>query len=588
MINKPFPATAFKYIIYECMLPFKWAFLMCVLLVFAENGVYNALNWFFARLIESLKQGVSAQNLSSALWIIAAIAVLDIINVFLPKQVLMYRQKKFYFPLQEKIYGRALSYIFGHSVEYIINKQTGTLLAKTNQINSQQSTFSMLINGFWGRLSDIILKIVLLMTINFWLGVLFVVCAVAVVIANYYANKSSDRLSGMQSKAFSIYNGWLVDVISNIRLVKQFNRSDYEEKRLSVLLLQNIHLRAKSILVWFISYNTESCFVHFCSFGVLTFAVYLWSKSLINVGDIVFVLITLNGGFMWLMELCILYREFANNLAYIQSGLEPFAKIHEIQDTENAVDLKISKAEIEFRDVCFAYRNGEQIFKDFNLKIAAGEKIGIVGLSGNGKTTLINLLQRAYDISGGQILIDGQNIAEVTQNSLHKNIAVIAQDTNLFHRTIAENIAYGADKISIRKVKSAAKLACADRFIEKIPEKYNSVVGEKGCKLSGGEKQRIAIARAIYENRPILILDEATSSLDSEAEKTVADAINNLLGTQTVLAIAHRLSTLKQMDRIVYLEQGKIVEEGTFRELAKIKNGKFAKLWKMQKIKERK
>ena len=191
---------------------------MCVLLVFAENGVYNALNWFFARLIESLKQGVSAQNLSSALWIIAAIAVLDIINVFLPKQVLMYRQKKFYFPLQEKIYGRALSYIFGHSVDYIINKQTGTLLAKTNQINSQQSTFSMLINGFWGRLSDIILKIGLLMIINFWLGVLFVVCAVAVVIANYYANKSSDRLSGMQSKAFSIYNGWLVDVLSLIHI----------------------------------------------------------------------------------------------------------------------------------------------------------------------------------------------------------------------------------------------------------------------------------------------------------------------------------------------------------------------------------
>jgi ATP-binding cassette subfamily B protein len=194
------------------------------------------------------------------------------------------------------------------------------------------------------------------------------------------------------------------------------------------------------------------------------------------------------------------------------------------------------------------------------------------------------LLQRAYDIQGGEILIDGQNIKSVTQQSLHQNLAFIPQESVLFHRTLKENIAYGTENVSDRKIIQAAKTACADAFIRELPEGYNSMVGDRGCKLSGGERQRIAIARAVLRNSPILVLDEATSSLDSESEHIVAQAISNLLGKRTVIAIAHRLSTLKEMDRIVYLEQGKIVEEGTFKALAKKKNGKFAKLWKMQQV----
>ncbi len=586
MQSQPFPKTAWKYLLKECIAPFKWAFAMCLLLVFAETGVYNLLNWLFGRLVESIKQGATSEALHQVLWLVGFIVLADVINIFLPKQALMYRQKELYFPMQERIYTRALSYIFGHSVNYIINKQTGTLLAKTNQINNLQPTFSCIITQFWSIISDIGTKIVLLMMINVWLGCLFVFCAGVVAIVNYYANKTSDRLHNMQGKSESLYTGWLVDAIANIRLVKQFNRLDYEKKRLSILLQQYIRLKAKTMLVWFSSYTAVGCFVHLCSVTMLTFAVYLWSKALINVGDIVFILLTLNGGFMWMMGLCDDYRRLANNLSYIQAGLEPFYTPHEIENDSNAKVLRVKKAEIEFKNVGFAYPEQKRIFDKFNLKIKDGEKVGIVGLSGNGKTTLINLLQRAYDIDEGQILIDGQDIKTVTQTSLHQNLAIIPQETVLFHRSLKDNIGYGV-MATDKQIKRAAKIACADDFIRATPEGYDSMVGDRGCKLSGGERQRIAIARAVLRNRPILILDEATSSLDSESESIVAQAIDNLMGKQTVIAIAHRLSTLKNMDRIIYLEEGKVAESGTFDELARKKNGKFAKLWQLQQLEKR-
>lgn len=581
---QPFPKSALRFVYEECIRPFKWAFLGCMLLVLADSAVYNALDWFTSRLVDTIKSGVSIQALHQVLWIVGAIVVCDIFNVYLPKQVLMYRQKELYFPVRERILCKSLRYIFGHSTNYIVNKQTGSLLAKSEQISVTDQILSVLIVIFWYHISNLTIKIVLLLSINVYLGLMFIGCVVLTAVVNYYANKPSERLSKMENKASSIYTGWLVDTISNIRLVKQFNKTDYEKKRLSVLLRQYIDIKARSMIAWFLSYTGVGCFVHVCSTTMLVYAVYLWSMAQINIGDIVFVLLIVNGGFMYLMELCIHFRRFRTNLAGIQAGLEPFIDKHEIEDVPNAKKLKVKKAEIEFKNVCFGYPNREKIFEDFNLTVKSGEKVGIVGLSGNGKTTLVNLLQRSYDIQGGQILIDGQDIKKVTQQSLHQSMAVIPQEAILFHRTLKENIAYGIENVSDRKVIQAAKTAYADSFIKELPQGYDSLVGDRGCKLSGGERQRIAIARAVLRNSPILILDEATSSLDTESEQIVAKAVNNLLGQRTVIAIAHRLSTLKGMDRIVYLENGKIVEEGSFNALARKKGGKFAKLWKMQQV----
>ena len=579
-----FPKSALQFIYEDCIKPFKWAFLGWMLLVFADSSVMNALNWFMAQLVDTIKNGVSEESLHQAILIVLAIIFCSIFQIYLPKQVLMYRQKSLYFPVRERILTKSLRYIFGHSTNYIVNKQTGSLLAKSDQISATDQILSVLIVIFWFHLCEMTIKTALLLSINIYLGLLFVLCVILTAVVNYYANKTSERLSKMENKASSIYTGWLVDAISNIRLVKQFNRADYEKKRLSVLLRQYINIRGRSMIAWFSSYTGVGCFVHICSTIMLIYAVYLWSISRINVGDIVFVLMIVNGGFMYLMELCVHFRRFQVNLAAIQAGLEPFNDKHEIEDEPDAKPLKVKKAEIEFKNVSFAYPNREKLFDEFNLKIKRGERVGIVGLSGNGKTTLVNLLQRAYDIQGGEILIDGQNIKSVTQQSLHKSMAVIPQEAVLFHRSLKENIAYGFDNVSDKKIIQAAKTAYADDFIKELPNGYDSMVGDRGCKLSGGERQRIAIARAVLRNSPILILDEATSSLDSESEHIVSQAVNNLLSKRTVIAIAHRLSTLKEMDRIVYLENGKIVEEGTFKTLARKKNGKFAKLWKLQQM----
>lgn len=579
---KAFSASAWKYIYDDGIKPFKWAFLGCMLLVLAESGVYNMQNWFMAKFIDAIKGGVSEQALYFALLTAAAVILCDIFIVYLPKQVLMFRQKYLYFPVRERIFTKALAYIFGHSVNYIVNKQTGTLLAKMNQISATDQVFSVLIVIFWSTFCEMLIKTFLLISVNAYLGLLFVFLCVLTVVVNYFANRPSERLSKMENKAASIYDGWLVDTIANIRLVKDFNNVRYEQKRLSVLLQQFIAIKAKSMIAWFASYTFVGIFIYVCSITMLLLAVYLWCSARLSIGDIVFVLMIVNGGFMYLMDLCVHFRRLKNNLAGIQSGLEPFCDEHDIKDVADAKVLKLKTAEIEFKDVCFSYPDRERIFDKFNLKINKGERVGIVGLSGNGKTTLVNLLQRAYDIQGGHILINGEDIRNFTQESLHQNMAVIAQDAVLFHRSLRENIAYGIDNVNSRKIRQAAKAAYADDFIKKQPQGYDTVVGDRGCKLSGGERQRIAIARAILRNSPILILDEATSALDSASERIVSRAVNNLLGRRTVIAIAHRLSTLKEMDRIVYLEQGKIIEEGSFEQLAAKENGKFAHLWQLQ------
>ena len=224
----------------------------------------------------------------------------------------------------------------------------------------------------------------------------------------------------------------------------------------------------------------------------------------------------------------------------------------------------------------------EDIFNDFDLKIKPGERVGLAGLSGSGKTTLTKLLLRFADVDAGAIKIDDQNIRKVTQHSLRKNIAYVPQEASLFHRTIAENIAYAKPDATMEEIKHAAKLANAAEFIEKLPNGYETMVGERGIKLSGGQRQRIAIARAILKDAPILVLDEATSALDSESESLIQEALLRLMHGRTSIVVAHRLSTISSLDRIVVLDNGKIIEQGSHDELLKLKDGQYKKLWDLQ------
>ncbi|MBR1939242.1 ATP-binding cassette domain-containing protein, partial [Candidatus Saccharibacteria bacterium] len=253
-----------------------------------------------------------------------------------------------------------------------------------------------------------------------------------------------------------------------------------------------------------------------------------------------------------------------------------------VVDMPNAQPILVKRGEIEFRDIHFQHADAkEAIFDHFSLKIAPGERVGLVGVSGSGKTTLTKLLLRFADVQGGEILVDGQNISEVQQISLRESIAYVPQETALFHRTITENIAYGKPDASQRDVVRAAKLANAHEFITDLPNGYETMVGERGIKLSGGQRQRVAIARAILKDAPVLVLDEATSALDSESEALIQGALERLMKGRTSIVVAHRLSTVASLDRIVVLKHGKIIEQGTHEELLE-KHGAYSRLWSRQ------
>ena len=275
------------------------------------------------------------------------------------------------------------------------------------------------------------------------------------------------------------------------------------------------------------------------------------------------------------------FLEFFEYSGNISDGIRIIGSAHDVIDETDAPALNVGKGELAFNNVSFDYGNEIEVFKNLNLKIKPGEKVGLVGFSGSGKSTFVNLVLRLFDVKDGSITLDGQDIKMHTQNSLREQISMIPQDPVLFHRSLLENIRYGKQDATDEEVYKAAIKANAHDFILKVPERYNALVGERGVKLSGGQRQRVAIARALLKDAPILILDEATSSLDSVTEKAIQQTLENEMEGRTVIVIAHRLSTISHMDRILVFDEGRIIEDGNHDQLL-ARNGRYALLWKMQ------
>ena len=308
---------------------------------------------------------------------------------------------------------------------------------------------------------------------------------------------------------------------------------------------------------------------------------YLWLSGKISAGLFVLVqsyTVTI-GQHFW--DLGKASTKFTKSYSDMREMVDIFKKIPDVLDPENPEQARIKEGNISIKDISFNYPGGISVFEKFSLDIRSGEKVGLVGHSGSGKSTITKLLMRFVDISSGEILIDGQNIRNITQDDLHKNISYISQEPILFHRSIRENIAYSYPEATEDEIISSAKKAHAHEFITSLPHGYDTMVGERGVKLSGGERQRVAIARAMLKPAPILILDEATSSLDSISESYIQDAFNELMKGKTSIVIAHRLSTVQKMDRIIVLDKGKVIEEGTHKELL-AKDGLYADLWNHQ------
>lgn len=396
-----------------------------------------------------------------------------------------------------------------------------------------------------------------------------------------FMSKRLVRLADIHADSESAISGQLVDLITNNSNIRIFSRKDFEILRFDkFLLLSKKAFQTKEFFIFILSSLQGLMIATMMGFSSY-FLIYLYKRDLVSIGDFALILgISMElGHMMWYTMSRV--DEFYQAVGKCKQSLQALITDRKIIDRADAKDLFVKKGEIAFKDVKFHYKGTKPLFENQTVVIKAGQKVGLVGYSGSGKTTFVNLILRLYDVTNGSILIDGSDIRDVTQSSLRRNIAIIPQDPLLFHRSLMENIRYGRTDANDEEVIKAAKKAHADDFISKLPEKYESLVGERGVKLSGGQRQRIAIARAILKNAPILILDEATSQLDSVTESNIQESLWELMQNKTTIVIAHRLSTLLHMDRILAFDQGKIVEDGPHKELLR-NNGLYKTLWDAQ------
>ncbi len=411
-----------------------------------------------------------------------------------------------------------------------------------------------------------------------WLGIYL--C-----ILTYFVPKLG-RLAQEQADARSMMTGRIVDSYTNISTIKLFSHAGREEvyaREGMDVFLGTVHRQMRKISGFNMLIDINNAIV---MFSTASLGLYFWMQGSVTAGSVAIAIslaMRVNGMSQWIMwEVTALFE----NIGTVYDGMSMMTKPHDIVDAANAPSLSAHKGAILFDDIRFHYGKNKGVIDGLTLDIKAGEKVGLVGRSGAGKTTLMNLLLRFYDLEGGRITIDGQDISQVSQDSLRSLIGVVTQDTSLLHRSIRDNIAYGHPGASDEEIIAAAKRANAWDFIETLVDMHgrhalDAQVGERGVKLSGGQRQRIAIARVFLKNAPILILDEATSALDSEVEQAIQENLFALMEGKTVIAIAHRLSTLTEMDRLIILDKGKIVEAGTHSELV-AHGGIYADLWQRQ------
>ncbi len=473
------------------------------------------------------------------------------------------------------------AYVTLHSRSYFSNKFAGSL---ANKIGHAASGVRSFVEQTLWQFVEAFVSIVASFIFAFYteptLAYLFLVWVVVVCLVNVFFARMRAPLSAKAQQIESKLTGSTVDLLSNITAMQEYARRIYEVERLQSITderrlagLRNWHFGERVLLL---NGVIQAVFSGAMAFG----SVYYASLGLIAPADIVLILTIVFRVDSLLLHLGGQLNTVAENWGEVQESLTEILEPHEIPDPAGAVDIDVPDASISFENMTFGF-DGQEVFKNLSLMIPAGQRVGLVGRSGAGKSTIIRLLMHHHDVQGGSIKIGGADIATVTQESLRRAISIVPQEPLLFHRTIRENISYGKPDASDDEIIEAAKKAQAHDFILRLSDGYASLVGERGVKLSGGERQRVAIARAILKSAPVLLLDEATSALDSESEIEIQKALQSLMEGKTVIAIAHRLSTLRQMDRIIVLDRGKILEEGTHEELVKTK-GIYAELWHHQ------
>ena len=469
------------------------------------------------------------------------------------------------------------------SMRFHSDRFSGSLVSQTNKfIASLERFFDLIIFNALYLVSMIVLIIVVLIPRAPLFALILLALIIVYIMCSALTFGRISHLSEEHAEAENKQTGQLADSVSNILSVKSYGREAHERHRYANfnratynagISMMNATMK-RELAFDFVNISIIIALVAFMMFGNTTFGL-----------SISTLILCVNYSMSIMSELWNVNNIFKHINRVFGDAHEMTIILDtkdDVVDVPGAKELKVKKGEIDFENIRFQHADAKApIFDNFSLKIKPGERVGLVGVSGSGKTTLTKLLLRFADVSEGEILIDGQNVSKVQQVSLRENIAYVPQETTLFHRSIAENIAYGKPDASPEEIVRAAKLANADEFIKDLPNGYDTLVGERGIKLSGGQRQRVAIARAILKDAPILVLDEATSALDSESEALIQDALEKLMKGRTSIVVAHRLSTIASMDNIVVLEDGKIVEHGSHRALIK-RGGAYSKLWSRQ------
>ena len=480
------------------------------------------------------------------------------------------------------LYRSSFDYLLGHSYNFFVSQFAGSLTHRLSRFSKvYEMLFDALINNFAPTLLFIGGAIVILFIRNHTLGTILAVWAVLFFSFQVYVARMRQPIRTARAAAESRITGNLADAISNQSTVTLFSGGKHEAMRFFATVQEWAALAKRAWLADAWIWMGIGLLMIAVQTALLYVGIELWQQGLFTAGDFILIQAYLITAFQRLEKINRDLRRVHDAYSDAQEMIDILDTPHEVQDIEGAKPLSVSSGQIEFKDVSFYYHADHNIFDHFNLPIRPGEKVALVGKSGAGKSTIIKLILRLFDVKNGSIEIDEQNIAAVMQESLRDSIAFVPQEPILFHRTLMENIRYGRRDATDEEVVEASKGARCHEFIESLPHQYGTYVGERGIKLSGGERQRVAIARAILKNAPILILDEATSSLDSTSELLIQDALSELMQGKTVIVIAHRLSTVMKMDRIVVLEKGKIIEEGMHKELLN-KQGRYAELWNHQ------
>lgn len=482
------------------------------------------------------------------------------------------------------------AYLSGHAPSYFAEKQPGMLASRITATSNAMYTIENLMA--WNVLPPCIAvsgAVLMVVAVNpMMAGGLLLASGTLAVVLFKLARRGTKYHHAFATQAATV-DGELVDVISNMNLVRLFGATLREQKRFGAKVNEEMLSRRSSLL-----YLEKLRLLHagvtiLLTVGLLGWALLLWQRGLVTSGDIVLVC---SLGFVILhgtRDLAVALVDVTQHVARLSEAVSMLLRPHEMHDHADATPLPETHKKgknkqgrsIEFAEVCFAYPGRSRVLNHFSLQIEAGQRVGLVGSSGAGKSTVLTLLQRNYEMRSGAIKIDGQDIQLITREGLHDSIAVVPQDTSLLHRTVFENIAYGRPSASAEEVFTAAREARCTEFIEAMPEGFNTIVGDRGTKLSGGQRQRIAIARAILKDAPILLLDEATSALDSASEEAIQHALDRLMRGRTVIAVAHRLSTLQNFDRIIVMSNGRVLDDGSPEELRQ-RPGLYRELLKQQ------